>query len=517
MTLNKTINQAVKQISLVALTILAIAFIGLSLLESANSPQAESRLDLMQTNLILQVSAWQPKDQEKLTLKNVLVGADQQLIYSQSVTAYETALKSNQEELNLRLKSNQDQRLIEKLDKSSQNISDLSLRLGILYAKVGKKTEAIATWEQINQKSSAQDQSTAQVLAGLWSQPGLIFPEAEAQIRASLDGWFRNQALEQLYQAQQLEPDSQSIMLASERRDLDAEIAIEKLLLTSSVTVIGGGLGVILIIGLIIQRLFFAKSSPLQPTPNFNWRTPWQLQTTWEVMVFWFIAYVAMSQIFLPLALRLLNIFPDSSWSSKDRAIFILIPYITAMAPMLLIFKGVLQKFLPLPNYLFNFKFWTWNWLGWGVGGYIAAIPIVLIVSALNQQLLGGQGGGNPLLPILAEDQNDIAKLVLWMTVAIAAPFFEELLFRGFLLPSLVSGFSQRIKSNSLSTFMGILISGLGFAIAHLNLGDILPLTALGMIMGFVYTRSQNLLAPMLLHGLWNSGTFFTLLVLGSS
>jgi len=517
-TLNKTINQAVKKVSLVALTILAIAFIGLSLLESANSPQAQTRLDLMQTDLILQVSAWQPKDSERLSLKNALVGSEPQAIYLQAVEAYENALKSNQSILKIREKSKQNSE--QKLDRELQNISDLSLRLGILYTKVGKTPEAIAVWEKVlyavvpNQKATNQNTITAEVLKGLWSKPGLIFPDAESEIVSGLDGWFRIQSLQQLYKAQQLQIEIEDLTQLKER---EAEKAIEKLILTSSVTVIGGGLGVILIIILAIQRLFFAKSSPLLPKADLVWDTPWQISKAWEVMVLWFTAYVAMSQIFLPIALRLLKIYPDPSWNSTDRSFLILIPYVLAMAPMLLIFRGTLQKFLPLPNYLFKFKFWTWNWLGWGLGGYIAAIPIVLLVSALNQMLLDGQGGGNPLLPILAEGQNDLAKLVLWSTVAIAAPFFEELLFRGFLLPSLISGLSKKIKFYPLATWLGILISGLGFAIAHLNLADILPLTALGMIMGFVYVRSQNLLAPMLLHSLWNSGTFFTLLVLGSS
>jgi uncharacterized protein len=36
-------------------------------------------------------------------------------------------------------------------------------------------------------------------------------------------------------------------------------------------------------------------------------------------------------------------------------------------------------------------------------------------------------------------------------------------------------------------------------------------------MLGFVYLRSQNLLASMLLHGLWNSGSFIGLLILGSA
>ena len=62
-----------------------------------------------------------------------------------------------------------------------------------------------------------------------------------------------------------------------------------------------------------------------------------------------------------------------------------------------------------------------------------------------------------------------------------------------------------------------ILVSSLIFSIAHLSLSEVLPLTALGMVLGFVYSRSRSLLAPMFLHSLWNGGTLLSLFVLGSS
>ncbi|MCU0550228.1 MAG: hypothetical protein MUC48_12835 [Leptolyngbya sp. Prado105] len=36
-------------------------------------------------------------------------------------------------------------------------------------------------------------------------------------------------------------------------------------------------------------------------------------------------------------------------------------------------------------------------------------------------------------------------------------------------------------------------------------------------MLGFVYTRTQNLMASVLLHSLWNSSTLLTLFLLGSS
>jgi hypothetical protein len=45
----------------------------------------------------------------------------------------------------------------------------------------------------------------------------------------------------------------------------------------------------------------------------------------------------------------------------------------------------------------------------------------------------------------------------------------------------------------------------------------VLPLMTLGIILGFIYSRSRNLLAPILLHSLWNSATMISLFILGSS
>jgi uncharacterized protein len=122
--------------------------------------------------------------------------------------------------------------------------------------------------------------------------------------------------------------------------------------------------------------------------------------------------------------------------------------------------------------------------------------------------VLQDQGGGNPILEIILQSHDGFTIGLLWFLVAVCAPFFEESLFRGFFLTSL---------TRYLSTWQAIALSGFLFAIAHQNLGDLLPLTVLGAILGFVYLRSRNLLASMLLHSLWNTGSFLGLLILGSS
>lgn len=82
------------------------------------------------------------------------------------------------------------------------------------------------------------------------------------------------------------------------------------------------------------------------------------------------------------------------------------------------------------------------------------------------------------------------------------APLLEETLFRGFLLTSL---------TKFMPVPAAIFASSLAFGVAHLSLKDLPVLTTLGCLLGLVYTRSRNLLAPMMVHGLWNS-TVLTLL-----
>lgn len=97
---------------------------------------------------------------------------------------------------------------------------------------------------------------------------------------------------------------------------------------------------------------------------------------------------------------------------------------------------------------------------------------------------------------------------IFFFTAAVLAPVFEEIIFRGFLLPALTRYFPVSVA---------IILSSLLFAIAHLNVSEILPLFVLGSILGLVYSRSRNLLSSMILHSLWNSGTLLSLFILGGS
>ncbi|MBD2131844.1 MAG: type II CAAX prenyl endopeptidase Rce1 family protein [Sphaerospermopsis kisseleviana] len=521
---------SLKRLLLTALTLLAIMLSGLSLFASWQKPQFQSRLELYQTNIVLQAQAWQPEDSNDESfqaLRAAIVGdkplesaAKQYLearesvktnldktknqldkLRAQDITAVTPAKPLPNEPLETKTSPQQQQKELEKSISKLQKLRDeLDLRLGILQAQQGETDKAQKTWSQVQEPSETEFTATANVLSGLWSNPPRLLPNAQPLIQKNLEGWFRSTALTQLYQLQQRQAALADVQAAQQAAATDAVL---KLALIATIPSLTAFIGLILLIALIIQLLLKGRESILATNAQKPWSTPWNVETILQVFV---LGFFLMGQLFIPELLTLLPI-SRSSDNVRVQAFSVLVSYVMVALGAFSVLYFSIKRYFPLPEDWFRFRFFS-NWFFWGLGGYCTALPIVVIVSLINQQLWNGQGGSNPLLQLALESRDDVALGIFFFTAAIAAPFFEEFLFRGFLLPSL---------TRYLPVWSAIFLSSLLFAAAHLSLSEILPLTALGMVLGIVYTRSRNLLAPMLLHGLWNSGTLLSLFLLGSN
>ncbi|AUB39732.1 CAAX amino terminal protease [Nostoc flagelliforme CCNUN1] len=475
------------------LTPIAVLLAVSALFSSWQEPQFQSRLELYQTNIALQAQAWQSEDSSDDNLKAV-----QEAILGEQ--PLESATKQYQE-ARQSVEANLD-KVNNKLAQLQKLLAELDLRLGILQAQQGQTDTALKTWSELQQRSDINPEfgETAAVLSGLWSNPPRLLQNSQERIQKNLEGWFRSTALVQLYQLQQRQ-DALSVVKAAQQES--AAQAVIKLAVIGTIPTLAALTGLILLIFLFAQLLLKGKASLLAQSADVPWSTPWDGETILQVFI---VGFFFMGQIFVPLLLSLLPI-PRPVGDVRLQAFYVLVSYFLVASGALLVLYFSLKRFFPLPEFWFRFRFQD-NWFLWGLGGYCAALPIVVVVSLINQQLWQGQGGSNPLLQLALESQDGVALGIFFSTAAIAAPFFEEILFRGFLLPSL---------TRYLPVWGAILISSLLFAIAHLSLSEILPLTALGIVLGVVYTRSRNLLAPMLLHSLWNSGTLLSLFVLGSN
>lgn len=505
---------SLKRLVLTTLTLIVGVVIGQSLISSWNQPQVASRLQLYQTDLLLQASVWQgdflsPEQQtlirEGLLGKEPLKTALEE--YQDVRKTAEGAIARSQDQLaDLALPAATDEgkplsrRLQASVNQQQALVSELDLRIGLLEAYGGTPDAAVKTWKQVSSQDvpASPRRQTAETLINLWqNQP--VSELAEPQFRQTLEGWFRYRALEKFYQAKAL-PEQSKTLLAQEQAE--AEQKLLKLALIGTVPAIGALLGTGLLVWLLVQRLTQGSQSLLMRNAGMRWEIPWNGEIIWQVLI---VGFFFIGQIALPLLLGSLGI-GFANFSSRARAFYSMAYYLLMAAGGIGVLVWSLRPYRPIPSDVFRFNFKERWWL-WGLGGYLVALPLMLGVSLLNQQLWQGQGGSNPLLQTVLEEQDSVALLVFFLTAAVAAPLFEETLFRGFLLPSL---------TRYLPTWGAIGLSSFIFAAAHLSLSEVVPLTVLGIILGFIYTRTRNLLAPMLLHSAWNSVTMLGLFILGS-
>jgi len=449
-----------KRIILFFLTIVAILFSGSSLIGSLKEAQFQSELELYQTNIVLLATEWQPSEEEenlqsakkavlgvkplegalkqyqeaRNSAKNNLDKVENQLTQlaskssdilatptAESEVAPLTNIPSKVEQKKLRQTSNQ-------LQKS---IAELDLQIGILQARQDKTNTAIETWQKVQKNSSINPQlrETSQALIGLWQKSPKVSEDAELLIKDNLKQWFRYSALEKIYQTQENTQSLNNIKIIQQQA---AEKALLKLVTIAVLPALGGFIGVILLIFTFGQWIIKRKSALLAQNAGKVWSTPWDGETILQVFV---VGFFLMGQLVVPLLLQSLPI-PRPAPKVRIQALYVFISYIFVASGSLLVLYLSIKQFLPLPEDWFRFRLRD-GWLLWVIGGYCAVIPIFIVVSLINQQLWQGQGGSNPLLQIVLESKDNLALLLFFSTAAIAAPLFEEFLFRGFLLPSL--------------------------------------------------------------------------------
>ena len=196
--------------------------------------------------------------------------------------------------------------------------------------------------------------------------------------------------------------------------------------------------------------------------------------------------------------------------SPLSKALTVVIGYGALALPPLLILRQQLRSLKatdrPVDGWL------QWRLQPWGSAllkagrGWLMVMPLVLLTGWLMGLLLGDQGGSNPLLELVLRSKDPLALMLLATTAVILAPLFEELVFRGALLPVLAKSFGP---------LWGVVTSALVFGVAQLSVGELPPVFVLGLGLGLLRLSSGRLLPCVLMHALWNGVTFINLLLLG--
>mmetsp|Transcript_18736 Transcript_18736/g.47876 ORF Transcript_18736/g.47876 Transcript_18736/m.47876 type:complete len:379 (-) Transcript_18736:238-1374(-) len=169
------------------------------------------------------------------------------------------------------------------------------------------------------------------------------------------------------------------------------------------------------------------------------------------------------------------------------------------------VLQSRLKNFFASPAGASKWFTWQWRgpWLGWALGGYFASVASYNAIEDFNGVLLrlvsttAGATESLAATPLPPTPRVDSFALVAGcIAPCLTAPVFEELLYRGFMLPALLR-FVPLAAALPLHAAL--------FAAHHRSIAAFLPLSALGLLWAWLYARSGNLLVPILIHAMWNA------------
>lgn len=133
-------------------------------------------------------------------------------------------------------------------------------------------------------------------------------------------------------------------------------------------------------------------------------------------------------------------------------------------------------------------------------------LPIMMALGWVSKIILEGMGRHVELqesVKSLQTTETFAQQVYFAIVTVLVAPFVEELMFRGVLYPA--------VKQMGFPKF-ALWSTSLFFAFSHYNAMAFVPLLFMAVILIFLYETTENLLAPIVTHALFNATNFALLL-----
>ncbi|KAK4525332.1 hypothetical protein GAYE_SCF09G3240 [Galdieria yellowstonensis] len=261
----------------------------------------------------------------------------------------------------------------------------------------------------------------------------------------------------------------------------------------------------VVIVSFVIRKMAGLKLIPnLFDVSNPPWEVPSRTHDKLGVTtLLLFLAYLASgyAAVFCEQLLLLLSFYGVPLTVASLRAWKVLLGHLIWVYMAVKILGNRLEPFFPPKGSWIKWR-WRSNWLWWVIGGYYASGLLFNIADSVNQWILPSSlfNDESVVSKLVKPENNDLFAMAIGaIGPCITAPVFEEVLYRGYLLPALATMMPIRYA---------IPLSSVLFAVHHLNIGSIIPLTVLGWAWALLYAHSRNLLVTILIHALWNSRVF---------
>jgi hypothetical protein len=147
----------------------------------------------------------------------------------------------------------------------------------------------------------------------------------------------------------------------------------------------------------------------------------------------------------------------------------------------------------------------SWLWIGIVTVVTLIAIPLTGLLTILILMALGRPLDNPQLDFLIPEGLSWVSAAGMVLLGGVAAPFAEELVFRGVLYPLL---------RNRWGLWPGVLASSLIFAVIHGDIAVGVTAFVLGIILALVFEYSRSLWSAVLVHALNNSLKILLLYIL---
>lgn len=140
----------------------------------------------------------------------------------------------------------------------------------------------------------------------------------------------------------------------------------------------------------------------------------------------------------------------------------------------------------------------TWQNVKWIVLSWISFLVIEVILGLLNQVIYHVSSTSNNEIISQLMTTNHLTMILMGITAVFFSPILEELVFRGFLIGAFF---------NKSSRILPVIVSGVLFSTMHmedLNVISFVTYALLGMILAYLYIRTDNIKVSIGLHFLNN-------------
>lgn len=332
------------------------------------------------------------------------------------------------------------------------------------------------------------EQSLWRSLYGPYPPPPIPL-DAEAQLMAMQLRFLDNQALADLYKRLD---NSQAAEAAEARRDAEAQGAILKRLVPLFVlAVLGGviGLGLLLFVGFVALRREWHLLGRVSEAV--------EQKLTWGDLLDGFVFYLA--------SYRALGLLVGIVVTSRAAVVplQVLLQFATGGLALAYLAAKAKKRGTSLVELGVSRESLGANVL-YGLGGYLATLPLLGVLGLLSSWLFRNSTttAPNPAMTLLSgTSSTGWERGLLFVTISVGAPLFEEFFFRG----ALFTGLRRRF-----SGLPSILLSAVVFASVH-PIQDALPIVGLGVSFATMRHLRQSLVPGMVAHFLQNTLTFLML------